>query len=185
MAIIKVRLKDAGQNTLHPETDWSVVRNKPSIETIEDVHGNVSQKWNANAKGENIEIEGGNVSIYSRDTGISLESSDDIYLSGGNVYINNKRPFTVRHIMDIGGCKFEIFDDQDKTLTMSDLKVTPDNPYLPASGYDISNKRIFYSVRIQSDGIYVWYVKVTNGILDNDTSNYGENVTEIARYVLK
>ena len=31
MANIKVRLKDASQNVLHPETDWSVVLNKPSI----------------------------------------------------------------------------------------------------------------------------------------------------------
>ena len=153
MAIIKVRLKDAGQNTLHPETDWSVVQGRPSIGKA--IFG---EEW---------------------------KTSNTISINGGQVYINNKRPFTVRHIMDIGGCKFEIFDDQDKTLTMSDLKVTPDNPYLPASGYDIPNKRIFYSVRIQSDGMYVWYVKVTNGILDNDTSNYGKNVTEIARYVLK
>ena len=151
--IIKVKLKDASQNVLHPETEWSLVQGKPSIGKA--IFG---EEW---------------------------KTSNTISINGGQVYINNKRPFTVRHIMDIGGCKFEIFDDQDKTLTMSDLKVTPDNPYLPASGYDISNKRIFYSVRIQSDGIYVWYVKVTNGILDNDTSNYGKNVTEIARYVLK
>lgn len=33
MAYVKVRLKDASNNILHPETDWSVVRNKPSILT--------------------------------------------------------------------------------------------------------------------------------------------------------
>ena len=31
MANVKVRLKDASDNVLHPETDWSVVQNKPSI----------------------------------------------------------------------------------------------------------------------------------------------------------
>lgn len=31
MSTIKVRLKDASGNVLHPETDWSVVQNKPSI----------------------------------------------------------------------------------------------------------------------------------------------------------
>ena len=31
MANVKVRLKDASNNVLHPETDWSVVLNKPSI----------------------------------------------------------------------------------------------------------------------------------------------------------
>ena len=140
MANVKVRLKDASNNVLHPETEWSLVQGKPSIGKA--IFG---EEW---------------------------KTSNTISINGGQVYINNKRPFTVRHIMDIGGCKFEIFDDQDKTLTMSDLKVIPDNPYLPASGYDISNKRIFYSVRIQSDGGYVWYVKLTNGVLDNDTTNY-------------
>ena len=41
MSTIKVRLKDASGNVLHPETDWSVVQNKPSIE----VDGHV-QTWN-------------------------------------------------------------------------------------------------------------------------------------------
>ena len=31
MANVKVRLKDASNNILHPETDWSVVQNKPSF----------------------------------------------------------------------------------------------------------------------------------------------------------
>lgn len=29
--VIKVRLKDASQNVLHPETEWSLVQDKPSI----------------------------------------------------------------------------------------------------------------------------------------------------------
>ena len=161
MAIIKVRLKDAGQNTLHPETDWSVVRNKPSIEI-----SGIGEEWNI---ADSIIISGEN----------------GLYLYGGHVYANDLRPFTVRHIMDIGGCKFEIFDDQDKALTMSDLKLISSSLFLPASGYDTTNKRIFYSVRIESNGIHANYVKVTNGVLEHDTSNYGENVTEIARYVLK
>ena len=39
MANIKVRLKDASQNVLHPETDWSVVLNKPSIFTYPEGAG--------------------------------------------------------------------------------------------------------------------------------------------------
>ena len=31
MATVKVRLKDASGNVLHPETDWSMVKNRPSI----------------------------------------------------------------------------------------------------------------------------------------------------------
>ena len=30
MSTIKVRLKDVGGNVIHPETDWSIVQNKPS-----------------------------------------------------------------------------------------------------------------------------------------------------------
>lgn len=45
MANVKVRLKDASNNVLHPETDWSVVRNKPSI--AKDVSNN--EAWYAGA----------------------------------------------------------------------------------------------------------------------------------------
>lgn len=160
---IKVRLKDASENVLHPETDWSVVLNKPSIE-----QSHTGEEWNIL---DSITISAGN----------------GLYLSGGSVgsvYVDDRRPFTVRHIMNIGGCEFEIFDDQDKALTMSDLKLISSSYFLPASGYDTSSKRIFYSVKIQSDGVYANYVKVTNGVLEHDVTNYGNNVTEIARYVL-
>lgn len=160
MSVIRVKLKDASQNVLHPETEWSLVQGKPSIEM-----SHTGEEWNIADS-------------------ITISASNGLYLTGGpgeHVYVEDCRPFTVRHIMDIGGCKFEIFDDQDKALTMSDLQV---NLSLPASGYDMSKKRMFYSVRIQSDGVYVWYVKLTNGVLDNDTTNYGKNVTEIARCVL-
>ena len=46
MSIIKVRLKDAGQNTLHPETDWSVVENRPAI-TISTSNGQKRETWSA------------------------------------------------------------------------------------------------------------------------------------------
>lgn len=38
MANVKVRLKDASNNVLHPETDWSVVLNKPSITINQRAH---------------------------------------------------------------------------------------------------------------------------------------------------
>ena len=68
---------------------------------------------------------------------------------------------------------------------MSDLKLISSSLSLPASGYDTTNKRIFYSVRLEPNGLYANYVKVTNGVLEHDTTNYGTNVTEVARYVLK
>lgn len=41
-----VRLKDGSGNILHPETDWSVVQNKPSI-NIGDSNGQRRETWNA------------------------------------------------------------------------------------------------------------------------------------------
>lgn len=38
-----VRLKDAAGNVLHPETDWSLVQNKPSIEVNQTSH--VEEGW--------------------------------------------------------------------------------------------------------------------------------------------
>ena len=153
MADVKVKLKDASGNVLHPETEWSLVQGRPSIGKA--IFG---EEW---------------------------KISNTISINGGQVYINNKRPFTVRHIMGIGGCEFEIFDDQDKELTMSDVKSIMGTRSLPAFGYDSTNKRIFYSVRYNLNGFYADYVKVTNGVLDRDTANLGDDVTEIARYVLK
>lgn len=40
-----VRLKDAAGNVLHPETDWSVVQNKPSISKNADAIN--SESWSA------------------------------------------------------------------------------------------------------------------------------------------
>ena len=42
MANVKVRLKDASNNVLHPETDWSVVQNKPSITIDQRSH---AESW--------------------------------------------------------------------------------------------------------------------------------------------
>ena len=54
MANVKVRLKDASENVLHPETDWSVVLNKPSITVDQTSH--VRETWKF---GGYIDIESG------------------------------------------------------------------------------------------------------------------------------
>lgn len=161
MSIIRVKLKDASQNVLHPETEWSLVQGKPSIE-----FSHTGEDW---AIADSITISGSN--------GLYLSSED-------HVYVNDCRPFTVRHIMDIGGCEFEIFDDQDKALTLSDVKSIMGSRSLPAFGYDSTDKRIFYSVRYNLNGFYASYVKVINGVFDSGETNLGDNVTEITRYVL-
>ena len=54
MANVKVRLKDASNNILHPETDWSVVQNKPSITVDQTSH--TRETWSF---GGYIDIESG------------------------------------------------------------------------------------------------------------------------------
>ena len=53
MANVKVRLKDASNNVLHPETEWSVVQNKPSITVDQRNH---AETWYFDG---HIEIECG------------------------------------------------------------------------------------------------------------------------------
>lgn len=53
MANVKVRLKDASNNVLHPETDWSVVLNRPSITVDQTSH--LRETWNF---GGYIDIDG-------------------------------------------------------------------------------------------------------------------------------
>lgn len=43
---IKVRLKDASKNVLHPETEWSLVQGRPSI-TISTSNGQNREVWSA------------------------------------------------------------------------------------------------------------------------------------------
>lgn len=175
MAITRVKLKDASENVLHPETEWSLVQDRPSI-TIGFGSGHEKKEvWS-------VPI----TSVVGENELYLASPRGRVMINGGQVYINDKRPFTVRHIMDIGGCEFEIFDDQDKALTLSDVKSIMGSHSLPASGYDSTNKRIFYSVRYNLNGFYASYVKVTNAGLEGGApTNLGDNVTEIARYVLK
>lgn len=83
MANVKVRLKDASNNVLHPETDWSVVLNRPSFDAVRQDNGVIDERWNASSKGNNVEIDGDVVDIYARDTSLSLESFEDMYLTSG------------------------------------------------------------------------------------------------------
>ena len=81
MATIKVRLKDASENVLHPETDWSVVRNKPSItvgnnveiwDTLSDGSANLTNiRMNAaeiTLVGLTVNLEAGSVTIKDQIT---------------------------------------------------------------------------------------------------------------------
>ena len=45
--IIKVKLKDAGKNVLHPETEWSLVQSRPAITVGQNSSGRWSETWSA------------------------------------------------------------------------------------------------------------------------------------------
>ena len=45
MSVIRVKLKDAGKNTLHPETEWSLVQGKPSF-IVGDSWSNTTDVFN-------------------------------------------------------------------------------------------------------------------------------------------
>lgn len=83
MANVKVRLKDASNNVLHPETDWSVVLNRPSFDRVANGNGYFTQRWNASAKSDDVAIDGSVVRIYASDTMLELESSEEMYLTSG------------------------------------------------------------------------------------------------------
>ena len=80
MADIKVRLKDGSENVLHPETDWSVVLNKPSIkvennqESWEPKNG-LSEK-SINISGNAVSLTSGTINLYSTYNGIKVK---DVY----------------------------------------------------------------------------------------------------------
>lgn len=68
MATVKVRLKDASGNVLHPETDWSMVKNRPSF----NVDSN-RETW-GKFGGSNISLMGNDIFVkdYTRDYAVTL-----------------------------------------------------------------------------------------------------------------
>lgn len=72
MAITRVKLKDAGENVLHPETEWSLVQGKPSI----TVGSNV-ETWdtvsNRGGNPANIKMYAGTITLTG--LGVNLEAN--------------------------------------------------------------------------------------------------------------
>lgn len=93
MSTIKVRLKDASGNVLHPETDWSVVQNKPSIEA--NSSGKIDT-WNpgtlAKIDSTQIRLTGSNDTYTSQislsPTQVTIKGKTDATISAGGVTIS-------------------------------------------------------------------------------------------------
>ena len=95
MANVKVRLKDASNNVLHPETDWSVVQNKPSITVDQTSH--VRETWDF---GGYINIESGyglTLKAVGNEIQVADKNTNNATKSLKNYPINwtalNDRPF--------------------------------------------------------------------------------------------
>lgn len=85
---INVRLKDAGGNVLHPETDWSVVLNKPSIKKE-----NRDETWNvsngtAKISGDGVSLSGLEVSLSGVGVSIRDAATNDKKVPLANYPIN-------------------------------------------------------------------------------------------------
>ena len=100
---VKVRLKDGSNNVLHPETDWSVVLNKPSIKLkyTDGSHGTGTDSKIAVVSGQVGDGEAWDT--YSNgDKSIVIGNSHNAF---GFCGANSKRYFTVlqsKHNINIG-----------------------------------------------------------------------------------
>ena len=81
MANVKVRLKDASNNVLHPETDWPVVQNKPSITVDQTNH---AETWYFDG---HIEMECGQ-DLTLKAPGSEIKVADR-YTSGATKLLKN------------------------------------------------------------------------------------------------
>ena len=79
MSTINVRLKDASGNVLHPETDWSVVLNKPS--SYSTTWGNVQDKPSFVYRSYNVLDQGQNEQELEGITDPAVEDSRNFYFS--------------------------------------------------------------------------------------------------------
>ena len=81
MANVKVRLKDASGNVLHPETEWSVVQNKPSITVNKTEHAEI---WSFDGHimiecGQNLALKapGSAITVADKNTSNATKSLKD------------------------------------------------------------------------------------------------------------
>lgn len=144
MANVKVRLKDASNNVLHPETDWSVVLNKPSITIDQRSHKETwgfdgyidiicGQGLTLNATGTEIQVADKNTSgatkslknypinwsaINGKPSGAYVSSMTlSSAVSGGNSYPSNRALPGIYFYTGISGCNLIAFVCNDSETT--------------------------------------------------------------------
>lgn len=150
MSTIKVRLKDASGNVLHPETDWSVVQNKPSIEAPDDVP---EERWNVPDK---------SIDINGKKCGISLDATRGIIIYDEHQIVNNAVPLTEYPIKwdSINGRPFR---------SVVDLTVGSSSRKVPIAGAVFG----VYSVITSSAINYYPAFATVNSIIGSKAAQYG------------
>lgn len=146
MANVKVRLKDASNNVLHPETDWSVVLNKPSIQ-LKHTDGSHDTSAGSKIHAVNSLVGGGEIwDTYSNDGKSIVIGNNDNAL--GFCGTNSKRLFTVlqsKHQIMIateGDIKITSSATNNQDVSLADYPIKwsaiSDKPrYIPTDARDI------------------------------------------------
>lgn len=144
MANVKVRLKDASNNVLHPETEWSVVQNKPSITVDQRSHAETwffdghieitaGQDLTLQAPGSEIKVADKNTSsatksltdypikwsaIKGKPSGTYVSSMTlSNAVSGGNWYPSNRALPGIYFYTGVSGCNLIAFVCNDSETT--------------------------------------------------------------------
>ena len=96
MSTVKVRLKDASGNVLHPETDWSIVQNKPSSypTTWSEVNGRPSIEAPDDIPEETWSAPNKSIEITGKKCGICLDSAKGIIIYDECQGVNSAKPLT-------------------------------------------------------------------------------------------
>lgn len=161
MANVKVRLKDASNNVLHPETDWSVVLNKPSIKLN---HTDGSHDTDADSRMFTVSnLVGGGEAWDTYSNGgksIVIGNNDNAF---GFCGANSKKLFTVlqsKHTIMItteGNIKITSSETGNRSVSLADYPIKwsaiSNKPnYIPTDVRDITFGR-YDTVTQDPDGV--------------------------------
>lgn len=132
MATVKVRLKDASGNVLHPETDWSMVKNRPSI-TVDSNR----EAWDVS--GSDMRLKANRIYIEDSAGGVNLLANYPIKYSA----ISGKPGYLVgESIMSFG--YYSTLKKPKSETPFSTVQSTSKGPFIPLSYSIYPAVRIFH-----------------------------------------
>lgn len=174
MAKVNVRLKDASNNILHPETDWSAVQNKPSIN--KDTSNN--EAWHAGAA-------------------LILNGAQILQLSSGTFPVAIKDPRTKNAYMNLESypIKWSAISGKPSGSYVNSVTVlnaasagnpVPGGGVLPGIYFytGVAGCNLIAFVYNDSEEVWGWYYDANGQKKDlpNNALRYGTNLVELAVY---